>query len=556
MKIDYKGKVLGCDFLDRFNDTVIDVPSEDMYYLLQTFASMAMARDISDIEFIQSVTTDLFRVGFTNIITRDNCYKIIRDLLVNITSKHTELISCLLYLLKKNLKLVGKYGPYLFKSLPLEEWRPPIEIFEIAANWLLNYDIDTGESAMARTIFSRLNWNFDRTSNELFLPYEIHIRMASLIVDVSTKHVPETIGSSAITESVRQMSNLVKGQTPQQQFVAWCWNMISVLRLHAYDQDVESIRRAVRNPLDALRIVSELERLPSVNQGVLENRPIAIYISILSTPLGHSVPLICQKGFAQMQTLLNDYRYSAVIRCIQLTTPFFLDCPESLSKCAAIQAIVSTILQADRTYLRMAKDLISADFPGPVVQQFANMIQAQLIDYFNYGLQTPTILINMWLNCLVTNPIWYKDQGSVYVIDIILRIAYQFIESWLSAKGIFKLFCTVRFFAIEREKFSFQYSYSHLFISFYALKEHNEQKASVSSSFIPFLGGSQPNGFFSIACSASTPWLALLALEIEHEIFEADTKLWPELIRQMNSSSAKTSLDNSIKVSFSLSNNV
>lgn len=318
-----------------------------------------------------------------------------------------------------------------------------MEIFEIAANWLLNYGIDTGENAMARIICSRLNWNFVRNTNDLFLPHDIHMRMASLIVDVSTKHAPETIGSSGITESVRQVSNLVKGQTPHQQFSTWCWNMTSVLRLHAFDQGTEFVCRAVRNPVDALHIVSELERLPSISQGVLENRPIAIYISMLTTAVGHSVPLICHKGFGLMQSLLNDYRYPAVIRCIQLTTPFFLDCPESLSRCTAFQTIIASIMQADRTYLRMAKDLISADFPGPVVQLFANMIQAQVIDYFNYGLPTPTILINLWLNTLLANPNWYKDAGSIYVIDIILRIAYQFTDSWLSAKCAFKSFCMV-----------------------------------------------------------------------------------------------------------------
>lgn len=86
---------------------VIDVPAEDMYYLLQTFASMAMAREMIDIDFIRCITTDLFKVGFINALTRDNCYKIVRDLLVNITSKHTELISDLLQLLRENFKVVN-----------------------------------------------------------------------------------------------------------------------------------------------------------------------------------------------------------------------------------------------------------------------------------------------------------------------------------------------------------------------------------------------------------------------------------------------------------------
>lgn len=93
-------------FLDRFNDTVIDVPAEDMYYLLNTFSSMALARSSTDLEFIRCITIDLFKVGFTNIITKDNCYKIVRDLLVNITIKYTDLLSNLSFLLKENFKLV------------------------------------------------------------------------------------------------------------------------------------------------------------------------------------------------------------------------------------------------------------------------------------------------------------------------------------------------------------------------------------------------------------------------------------------------------------------
>lgn len=49
-------------FLEQFNEIVIDVPPEDMYYLLQTFASMALSREMNDIAFIRCITTDLFKV--------------------------------------------------------------------------------------------------------------------------------------------------------------------------------------------------------------------------------------------------------------------------------------------------------------------------------------------------------------------------------------------------------------------------------------------------------------------------------------------------------------
>lgn len=139
--VDFKVESTQSAFLDLFNDIVVDVPAEDMYYLLQTFASMALAREMDDIEFIGRVTTDLFmvcsysffneknvnfphshyffnilnmlnisndiQIGFINALTRDTCYKIVRDLLVNITSKHTVLISDLLLLLRENFKKVN-----------------------------------------------------------------------------------------------------------------------------------------------------------------------------------------------------------------------------------------------------------------------------------------------------------------------------------------------------------------------------------------------------------------------------------------------------------------
>lgn len=114
---------------------------------------------------------------------------------------------------------------------------------------------------------------------------------------------------------------------------------------------------------------------------------------------------------------------------------YFLNC--------RFQAILTSILSADRTYIRMAKDFISNDYPGPIVELFVNMIQAQIIDYFNYGLQTPTLLITLWLECLTVSPNWYKDFNSMYVIDVILRIAFQFTDAWLTVKMYFKNLCKV-----------------------------------------------------------------------------------------------------------------
>ena len=53
------------EFNVTFNDVIVDVPIEDVYYLLQTLSSMALARQIIDMQFIGRVVHDMFRVYIT-----------------------------------------------------------------------------------------------------------------------------------------------------------------------------------------------------------------------------------------------------------------------------------------------------------------------------------------------------------------------------------------------------------------------------------------------------------------------------------------------------------
>lgn len=91
----------------------------------------------------------------------------------------------------------------------------------------------------------------------------------------------------------------------------------------------------------------------------------------------------------------------------------------------------------------MAKDLITSDYVGPVVELLGNMIQCQIINYINYGLRSPVLLVNLWLQCLTNNPNWFKDVNAVHLVDLILKVAYQFQDAWYSAKEFFRFMYTV-----------------------------------------------------------------------------------------------------------------
>ncbi|XP_065371725.1 ectopic P granules protein 5 homolog isoform X2 [Calliphora vicina] len=511
---DYMDLLNASDFWAKFNIANADSSDEDLYYLLQAFFEMANDRDKNkDWDLIKIICLHIFNIGFINNDTRDICYKTARDMLVNLTLSYEDLMSCLLAQLKTRFEECENVK-YLFKSLPLENWKPDMESFETLSNWLLHFDFKTAENMLARIIISHLNWSFD-CDGRLFLPHNIHVRMACLISDALTKHAPEVLGLSGISESVRQVSSLIDfSQSTREQFSTWCWSIVSILRLHIMDQNVEQVKLTLRNPAEALMFVSELERIDLIYQGVTENRPLALFVAILVSSHGHSIPLICQKGFELMQRLLSDHRHAAVIRCLELIVPLFLETPETLGNSEGFHAILYTLLNADKTYLKMAKDMVYPNTVGPVLELFDNMIHHQITSYNNYGLSSPLNLINIWLHCLTALPNW-QNTYVVYLLDKILRVAYQFPDAHMQCLEFFH--------------------------NYY--RECTDWKGvNKMSTLKGFFGGNQSK---MPVVSAYHPWLALVLLEIEFKT--QDSCIWIELLRQLSTAGTKPNVDAVLK---------
>ncbi|XP_053947288.1 ectopic P granules protein 5 homolog isoform X1 [Anastrepha ludens] len=511
---DYSELINTPDFWKKFSVANADSSAEDLYYLLQAFFEMANERDrAKDWDLIKTICIHIFNIGFVNANTREICYKTARDMLVNLTLSYEDLITCLLLQLKIRFNEIEN-SKYLIKSLPLENWKPGMDSFEILSNWLLHFDYTSEENMLARIVLSHLNWGFDY-DGRLFLPHNIHVRMACLITESLNKHAPEIIGLSGISESVRQVSNLIDfSQSTKEQFTTWCWTMVSLLRLHLMDQGTEAIKRALRNPMEALMFVPELQHIEIIYQGVTENRPLAVYVAILVSLHGHTIPLICQKGLELLKSLLNDYRHAAVIRCIELIVPLFLESPETLANCENFHAVLNSLLTADRTYLKMAKDIIYPNSIGPVLALLDNMIHHQITSYTDYGLSTPMNLINAWLNLLTALPNW-QNTSVVYLLDMILRIAYQFSDA--------------RYQAVD-----FFHNY---------FKGCDEWKGISKMSTLKTLFGSVQLRVPTV--SPLHGWLALVLLEIEFKTQEAH--FWPEFLRQLAISNSKGTLETALK---------
>ncbi|CAD6215664.1 GSCOCG00000476001-RA-CDS [Cotesia congregata] len=536
--------------LKQFEEKLIEMPGDESYFLLTTFANMAMARSFKDYDFIRATTIDLFRIGFLSEKTQESCSKDARSLLSNLTSKYPALLSDILLKLRDNFVSVGKLSLYLFTELSIGKWIPREEDLGILSGWLHNFGLGSTESHLARLILTHLNWGLDR-NGDLYLPQHLHYRIAVLIVELMIKYVPETPGqSTSLLESVKNVSAIVRPQNNEQAFSLWAWEMVTRLRLHATDTTESSCRNAIVNPAEAFFHVPDVEADPTMEvlvKGVREKQPIACWVVVLMTQWGHSVPLICSKGFAQLSILQCFYKYEQILIALHCLVPLFIDCADSLYKNERFCGLVNSLVMADRTYVKMAKNLIAPEFPGPIMRQFGWMIESNMINfkrYFHvfrrlkkkdfliifpkevlYCLSSPEPLIQLWLNILVRIPDWNRDNNVMYLMDIIIRAAFFHLDARKTTENIFQTLYT---------------------LSFEGTNENLGSSKSTNSigSFLNWATGTGSSASLLDGSTSST-WLAYLILFTEQQMRELKTGLWRELLRELSSS--KTTVDSALK---------
>ena len=177
---------------------------------------------------------------------------------------------------------------------------------------------------------------------------------------------------------------MIRPQNAEHVFLIWAWEMISRLRLHVLDQTDAVCRHALTNLADAFARIPDMdsdEHLETLINGAREKQPIACYVATVMTLWGHSIPLICSKGFSQLQILLCYYKYEHVLTCLHHILPLFLDCVDSLVKNDKFIALIVSLITADRSYMKVAKSLIATEFPGTILKQFSNMIHSHLYNF-------------------------------------------------------------------------------------------------------------------------------------------------------------------------------
>ncbi|XP_050307718.1 ectopic P granules protein 5 homolog [Anthonomus grandis grandis] len=469
---DFKKLIWEQELRGQFEEKLCSLQDAEVYYLLNTFANMALARNEGDMEFIHSAAMDVLQVGFISQNTQETCSKSARILLSHITSKYPALLSDILKAVYDNMDTVGSLSLYLYEEIPLTIWIITDDDLRRIERLLLNFPVNTSQTKLARMILSRLNWDI--------IPYEKHCETALLVL---------------------------KAVDQEPLYIQWGWQTVLRLKLHVSDGHFQDLGR-----------VQEAERCEIMMKGIRQNQPLPSFVAILMSTWGHLVPLICTNGLKLLNNLQTHQKHEAVLFALYQIMPIFITCQECIINCDKFQEVLVNLLNADRGYVSYAKSFIVTQ--DTVLQQFGNMVETQIVNYKMYNLESPRLLVRLWMNSLVSISNWDKDHSVLYLLDIIIRTAF-FHQNSLQT-------------VYENFKYLYQLSSPQETTSII-----NIFKRSPSSS----------NNVYGMISTPLTkyPWLAYVFLEIEHEEKEQKTGFWMSLLKELSKQKGKPNVDSAIK---------
>ena len=426
------------DLQIQFEEKCAEAEESELFFLLSAFTNMAVSREAKESVFIRRVVMDLFYIGFVSESTKDNSCKNCRDLISSVCGRHPFVLSHIVQVLKLKLADIGKLAPYLVQELPWTDFRPSREDLSVVFAWLRS-PVGGVENLTARIVLSNMNWAFG------ILPVEHHIATAITIVETYIKYTTDAACQGIVNTSVSTMSNLAMATisstgSSEQQFTKWCWELLSRLRLHMMDRttaEYEAMllgRPEIYTRLLDFDLSQQIEGI--VGQAV-SKQPMACYCVLLLTQVGHALPEILERGLSLVKVVLDYGRFDHVVELMAHILPIFL-----LDKTAIdsgdLVAVMTKLVNADQSYLSLAKTMISGSFPGPVTKELANMFHKIIANFVQLKSFNKKCILHLFIDILMKIEGWNTNTSLLYLLDLVCCYAFNDSDCHLLVLDLFE----------------------------------------------------------------------------------------------------------------------
>ncbi|XP_052280497.1 ectopic P granules protein 5 homolog [Dreissena polymorpha] len=468
--------------------------------------NMTQCCSAADVSFIETVTISVFEVSFICPETRDISSKMGRELLAEVVKCHPFILSVLVQRVNESLDKLGQMGIYFFKGLPLSSWLPTDPDLAVVRQWLLTSDLSSPANQMAQQILMNIHWGTTNKGNRLMVPWRIHKQVAVLVVEAYQRFIHGKHLGSMIMEGVKQMSAAVQQyQTTEQEFHAWCWNLLHRLVLHWTSLPSQDEHYAAQQG-GAPDLNSDDSLLPLV-KGVKEKNPTACYVALMVTKMGQNVNEFLSEGIRQLEVLTEQGLSRAIVSTVYYTLRMFVDNQKYILDSIRFQEVVLAVLHADESYFKVVKGLLSYDFPGPITKLFTSMILSQVEECGKEGNAGFVAAIDMWTRIVLQIPKWHLNRNCCCVLDHLIKAAFTNTQ------------------ALQRVQKTFTEYYKKFC-------QQERGQGMVSSILTWVTSGIHLPSFMDKLSGGEFCWLAYIVLCLEGS-YEVETRLWPALQEEL-----------------------
>ncbi|XP_072216265.1 ectopic P granules protein 5 homolog isoform X2 [Excalfactoria chinensis] len=507
---DCKQRLEDPQHLESFEKYLQSMNGSEEICLLTTFAQMAQTKRADvDEDFIKIVVLEIYEVSYVSLATRETFSKVGRELLGAIASIHTQIISVLLDRVRETIEKVGMVSLYLFKELPLYLWKPSSSEIALIRDWLLNYSLTTVENKLACIILEGLNWGLCEQKDALHLDPAVHSEVALMVLEAYLKYLSQKPYSGLLSESIKQVSYLASivryGETPESSFNQWAWGLILRLKLHRNDRGIQCGWPAVPvsdSVLDMTESITLHPLLKAVKAGI----PIGCYLALAMTTLGHSIEKFCSEGIPLLGVLVQSRYLRTVVHILDKVLPIFYSCQYYLLKNEQFLSHVQLFLQLDsgvpqgmtqQVTHKVTQHLTGASY-GENVKLLNSMIQTHIFRSDQPNGVGPTAVLEFWVQVLISQQLWHRDQATLYLLDHLCKAAFQYSQEDCIQKLLY-----------QQHK--------------NALGYHCD-KGLLSSLVSWIVAGNVTPSFVEGNANSSQVWFSWMVLNVE-SIFEEDSQL-------------------------------
>ncbi|KAG8195033.1 hypothetical protein JTE90_029615 [Oedothorax gibbosus] len=415
--------------ISEFIQKLKSVEQSDQMFLLNVYQSIVLSGTCEK-DFLSFVVHEIFEVAFVE-TSLHQLSKESTSVLTSIIKKYPNLLSRLLDEAQSNEDDVLNFTLPMYENLSLTQWMPTKEDITILTDWLLTTELSSPKNYLARILLTKMNWGFSENGNTV-LPIQLHQEIAVLVLQAYMKF-DNKANEWSVSNGLAQMLQFatLRGFSRESEgFVPWAWDLLFTLKLHALDAKYPpwfQIYEGTLKPEFFLDPFKEMWLQPLL-KGYEERHPVACYLFLVMTEVGHNVRKLMTEGIKCLTALIEHQQYLAAIHSLFYILPFFVKCSEELISQGQFIRVVSDLIVADMTVLSS----ITGAVVGAVLHKIVSMIKHQVTVTSAITVECAAPLLKLWINILlkvlsVQEEYNYKLRDSAkqvhFLLDLIVKIS-------------------------------------------------------------------------------------------------------------------------------------